>query len=679
MSKIEALRLHSEQQLVFGGDYNPEQWPEEVWAEDIRLMRQAHVNRVTVGVFSWSSIEPTEGNFHFGWLDRVMDLMAENGIGVILATPTASPPPWFTLAHPEALPVTADGVRLVHGSRDTYNPAAPAYRAAATRVADALAQRYSFHPALRMWHLHNEYGTVSYGPETDSAFRIWLQNKHGDLAQLNSTWNTAFWSQGYGDWDQIFAPQATQYLPNPSHVLDFKRFSADLLRDCLREQATVVRQHRPEVPVTTNFMLPSWNHFDQWDLAAEIDEVSVDHYPDTPGIEGDVQVAFGSDLARSFNGGRPWVLMEQATTMIYDYAQGRILARAPGALMFNTLQYLARGATGSLFFQWRAPRAGAEFFHSPMVPHVGEDSRTFREIVELGTVLAGLAELGEAPADGRPVNTNRVAIVWDAAAWWSADTRALPSADLAFLPAVRAVHRALWRLGFNADFVSLDGDLDRYGLILIPSKLAASDAEASALSDFVAAGGSAAVWYFAGSTDENLNVRPGSFTGAFAELLGIRVEEHHPQLPGTTLALSDGSTADGWAETIELRGAEALASFTHGPLAGNPAITSHTAAEGTGTATYFGTRLDGEALETHLHRVLDEAGIERDHPAAGNGLEAVRRRAGAETYLFLLNHAQDDVVVDVKGHDLLTGTTVEGPTLLHSGGALILREPRNHS
>ena len=673
MSQIEAFR--QDPHLVFGGDYNPEQWPEEVWAEDIRLMRKARVNRVTVGVFSWSSIEPREGEFHFGWLDRVMDLMAENGIGVILATPTASPPPWFTLAHPEALPVTADGVRLVHGSRDTYNPAAPAYRAAARRVADALAQRYSFHPALRMWHLHNEYGTVSYGPETDRAFRIWLQAKYGNLDRLNATWNTAFWSQGYSAWEQILAPQATQYLPNPSQLLDFKRFSADLLRDCLREQVAVVRSHRPEVPVTTNFMLPSWNHYDQWDLAAEIDDVSVDHYPDTPGIEGDVQVAFGSDLARSFNAGRPWVLMEQATTMVYDYAQGRILARDPGALKFNTLQYLARGATGSLFFQWRSPRAGAEFFHSPMVPHVGEDSRTFREIVELGTTLERLAELGEAPAEGQRVNDARVAIVWDAAAWWSTDTRALPSNDLAFLPAVRSVHRALWRLGINADFVQLGADLSRYRLVLVPSKLAASDAEAQALRAFVAAGGHAALWYFSGSTDENLNVRPGSFTGAFADLLGIRVEEHHPQLAATALTLSDGSAADCWAESIQLKGAQSVAEFTHYPLAGSPAVTR--TAVGDGTAHYIGTRLQAEALEAHLQRILGEAGVGKDHPAAGNGLEAVRRHAGTGTYLFLLNHGPDAVVVEARGHDLLTDTDLDGTATLHPGGALILREPAN--
>ncbi len=659
--------------LVYGGDYNPEQWPETVWHEDVRLMLQAHVNRVTIGVFSWSSIEPREGVYEFGWLDRIMDLMADNGIGVVLATPTASPPPWFSLAHPEALPVTADGVRLIHGSRDTYNPAAPAYRAAAKRVTTALAERYSSHPALAMWHLHNEYGTVSYGPETDAVFREWLRGKYETLQNLNATWNTAFWSQGYGAWEEVFAPQATQYLPNPSQLLDFKRFSADLLRDCLREQVEIVRGVRADVPVTTNFMLPSWNHYDQWDLAAEIDDVSVDHYPDTPGVEGDIQVAFGSDLARSFNGGRPWVLMEQATTMVYDYAQGRILARDPGSLQFNTLQYLARGSTGSLFFQWRSPRAGAEFFHSPMVPHVGEDSRTFREIVELGETLTGLRELAQPPAAGRRVNRNRVAIVWDSDAWWSVETRALPSNDVAFLPAVKSVHRALWWLGINTDFVRLDQDLSGYDLILVPSKLAASDAEADALKRFVADGGHAAVWYFSGSADEFLNVRLGGFTGAFADLLGIRVEEHYPQPSSVTLKLSDGSTSDGWAEMVHLSGAASIAEFTEYPLTGVPAVTRNEF--GSGTAHYLATRLGEEALRAHLQRILHDAGIQPDHPVAGNGVEAVRRNAGTDSYLFILNHREEAVDVEVNGYDLLTETAMSGTTTLRPGTALIMREP----
>ncbi len=678
--------------LVYGGDYNPEQWSEEVWHEDVRLMKQARVNRVTVGVFAWSTLEPAPGEYHFEWLDKVLDLLHNNQIGVILATPTASPPPWFTHKHPEALPVTADGVRLIHGSRDTYNPAAPAYRHAAAAITTKLAERYAHHPAVTMWHVHNEYGTVSYGPVTDTAFRTWLQRRYGTLATLNNTWNTAFWSQGYSDWAHIHAPQATQYLPNPAHVLDFKRFSADMQRECLAEQVALLRAANPAIPITTNYMLASWLHYDQWDVAAEIDQVSIDNYPSSRGIGGDVQVAFGADLARSFNAGRPWTLMDQATSLIYDYAAGRYFARPPGDLLRNTLQYIARGATGSLFFQWRAPRVGAELFHSPMVPHVGEDSRVFREITELGQLLAGLAELAEPPAPGRRVNTNRVAIAWDSLSWWSAETRALPSTDVAFLPAVQRVHRALWELGINADVVPLGGGqgdgpgggprggagdgletFSAYDLILVPSALAVSPQAAQRLDAFVQAGGHTATWYLAGTANEHLHVLPGSFSAAFAEMNGVRVEEHHPLAADETLTLSDGSTADCWSETVQLRGARAVAAFADGPLAGQPAITEHR--RGAGVAHYVATRLDAAALRTHLARIAALAGVHPEHPAAGDGVEVVRRAGAAHDYLFVFNHRDAAVTLQLTGTDLLTGRVLSGPTELAVGGVLVVRTP----
>ncbi|MCI2957617.1 beta-galactosidase [Agromyces atrinae] len=675
MSTIETLRQGElpawGSRLVYGGDYNPEQWPREVWADDVRLMREARVNTVTVGVFAWSSLEPREGEYTFEWLDEVMDLMAANGIHVVLATPTASPPPWMSLAYPDALPVTREGVRLMHGSRDTYNPASADYRRLARRITRALAERYGDHPALAMWHLHNEYGTVSYGPVTDAAFRIWLRERYGDLETLNHTWNSGFWSQGYGAWDEIHAPQATQYLPNPVHALDFKRFSADQLLECLIEQAEIVRAVSPGVPVTTNFMLPTWNHIDQWDFAAELDVVSIDHYPSARDIEGETHVSFGADLARSFNGGRPWVLMEQATSLIYDYAQARLFAKEPGRLARNTVQYLAKGATGSLFFQWRSPRTGAEFFHSPMVPHAGEDSRVFREIVDLGRLLEQLGELAEPATDVR-VNENRVAIVWDADSWWSVETRALPSDDLAFLPAVRAAHRGLWWEGINADVVRLDADLSGYDVVLVPSKFAASDAEADALTEFAENGGHVAFWYTAGSTDENLSVRLGGFSGAFASLAGIRVEEHHPLAPDETVALTDGSVGEAWSEDVQLRGAESIADYASGPLAGRPAITRNDV--GDGVVHYLSTRLSAGDLRRHLARIAEAAGITRDHPDAGHGLEAVRRVGAHGTHLFLINHTDSPRTLDVSGEDVLTGTRLAGATTIPPHGWLVVRE-----
>ncbi|MGL3149499.1 beta-galactosidase [Microbacterium sp. A82] len=675
MPDIEALRPHLRSGLWFGGDYNPEQWSDEVLTEDVELMKRAGVNTATVGVFSWASIEPSPGEYRFDWLDAAMDRLHAAGVGVVLATPTASPPPWFSRLHPEALPVRPDGTRLSHGSRDTYNPAASAYREAAKRITTVLAERYRDHPALVLWHLHNEYGTVSHGPVTDAAFRIWLRDRHGSLEVLNRRWNTAFWSQVYSDWEDITALAPTQYLPNPAQVLDFKRFSAETLLSRLKDQLEIVRRITPGVPTTTNFMLPTWNHYDQWAFAREIDVVSIDHYLDDEGPEGETHVAFAADLARSFNGGRPWLLMEQSTSLIYDYAGGRMLVKEPGRIRRNTYQYLARGAMGSLFFQWRAPLVGAEFFHSAMVPHAGADSRIFRELSELGVELGRIPEIAEPPLSG-PVIQAKVAIVWSAEAWWSAETRAMPSSDIAFLPAVRAVHTALSHLGQLVDVVSADSDLSAYRVVLVPSLLPTTDEQQNRFADFVRSGGHLAVWHLAGSVDENLHVRTGGYSAAFAEVLGIRVEEHVPLRSDDSVTLSDGTRAESWTEVVHLDGAEAVVTYTddaHPVIpSGSPAFTRNRF--GTGLAHYLSTRPDAAGLTLHLRRILAEADVPQDNPLVSEHVELVRRNAGEHTYLFAINHSDRDCHVEAHGFELLTQTSVDGALLIAGGDVRIVRE-----
>jgi beta-galactosidase len=659
--------------LLFGGDYNPEQWPESVWAEDVALMKQAGVNTVTLGVFAWSSIEPREGEYEFGWLDRAIGLLHENGIGVILATPTASPPPWFTRAHEDGLPVTADGVRLVHGSRDTYNPASRAYRAAAARVARKLAERYGSHPALVAWHLHNEYGTVSFGAEVSAAFQTWLKAKYGTLDELNRAWHTAFWSQGYADWREVLAPQSTQYLHNPTQLIDFKRFAAALLLDCYQDQIDIVRA-LSSAPVTTNFMLPTWLHYDPWAFAAASDLVSVDHYVDARGVEGAAHAALGADLARSFNGGRPWLLMEQAMNL--RMRGGKLLATEPGAGLRTSLQHIARGSEGALFFQWRTAPAGSEAFHSTLVPHAGPDTRVFREVCELGAVLGGLGgiarPLGASAPGGEPVVRARVAIAWSADAWWAADSPGLPSRDHDFYADVRRVHRALWLLGHTADFVRLDAErLDEYALVLVPSYLAASDAEVAGLSSFVAGGGHAVVWHLSGTFDDELHIEPGGYAGRFAPLLGIRVEELVPLEDGETVALSSGATGSAWSELLDTRGAEVEADYLDGLAAGHPAITANR--HGDGLARYVSTGLDEPALAALLERALAAAGVERELPEAGAGLEAVRRQGADGEYVFVINHSSESRTVELAGADAATGAALPVPLELAPGEFRVVR------
>ncbi|UUU28595.1 beta-galactosidase [Streptomyces sp. CA-210063] len=269
--------------LAFGGDYNPEQWDEPVWKEDDELMRRARVNLATLGVFSWALLEPEEGRYDFAWLDAHIDRLHANGVTVDLATPTASPPPWFTLAHPDALAVRPDGTRLVHGSRDTYCLAAPAYRDAARRMASALAARYGDHPALALWHVHNEYGTLCYCEHTAAAFRVWLRARHGSLDALNEAWGTAFWSQRYTSWEQVLPPRATQWHKNPGQALDFHRFWSDEIIAAYCEQRDAIRAHSDR-PVTTNLMLPAYQNVDLWVFARELDVVTCDQYPGAPGL-----------------------------------------------------------------------------------------------------------------------------------------------------------------------------------------------------------------------------------------------------------------------------------------------------------------------------------------------------------------------------------------------------------
>jgi beta-galactosidase len=651
--------------LAFGGDYNPEQWDEQIWKEDDLLMRQAGVNLATVGVFSWALLEPEQGRFDFAWLDAHLDRLHANGVAVDLATPTASPPPWFTLAHPDAMPVAADGTRLTHGSRDTYCLAAPAYRQAARRIAAALAERYGAHPAVAMWHVHNEYATVCYCDHAAAAFRAWLRARYGTLDALNAAWGTAFWSQHYGAWEQVLPPRATQWHHNPGHTLDYRRFWSDEALTAYREQRDAIREHS-DLPVTTNLMLPGYQVLDLWKFGAEVDFVGIDHYPDAPGIDAAADTAFGADRARSFGGGKPWLLIEQGTNTVYS-ASGT-LPKQPGDILRHSLGHIGRGSEGALFFQWRQSRAGAELWHSAIVPHAGPDTRIFREAVATGAAVAGLGELA-----GSRVHAD-VAVLHDADVWWALDSRGLPQAD--YHAALRRAHRALWDAGVTVDFAHPEHDLSRYRLVVAPSLYLLSDAGAASLRRYVEGGGTLLVQHFSGAVDGSHQARLGGYPGPLREVLGVRVEEYRPLGAGEVLTLSDGSSAEGWSELLRAEGAEVPAAYTSGVMDRQPALTRHRF--GGGAGWYLSTRLDDSGYAALVGRVLGEAAAAPVVAGLPAGVEAVRRSSvdgGSRSWLFLLNHGDEPVRIDAAGYDLLTAVEV-GPDglTLPARGAAVLRQ-----
>jgi beta-galactosidase len=653
--------------MCFGGDYNPEQWPEEVWREDVQLMREAGVTLVSVGIFSWAKLEPARGRYEFGWLDSVMELLHEGGVRVDLATATASPPPWFSRAHPDSLPVTADGRRMWPGGRQAYCPSSPAYRDGAVRLVQALAERYGDHPALALWHVNNEYGchvARCFCDTSAAAFRVWLQRRYGDLDTLNAAWGTAFWSQRYYDWEEIWPPRLAPTFANPTQQLDYRRFSSDELLACFEAERDVLRRLTPAIPITTNFMVPRFSGADYWAWAPHQDVVTNDHY--LVAADGDPahQIALAGDVTRGLAGGSSWLLMEHSTSAVNW--QPVNLAKQPGQMRRNSLAHVARGSDGAMFFQWRASRAGAEKFHSGMVPHAGTDTKVWREVVQLGADLGRLAEVR-----GSRVVAD-VAILWDYQAWWAVELDSHPSGDVSYLERVKAFHAALWRAGINADVVHPEGDMSGHRVVLVPSLYLVTDAAVANVAGFVSGGGHAVVSYFSGIVDEHDAIRLGGYPGAFRELLGVRSEEFHPLLEGERVALDDGSSATAWTEDLRVDGAEPLARYVDGPVPGRPAVTRR--GVGSGSATYVATRLDDAALARLLREVCARAGVRpvlEDLPA---GVEAVRRRGDAAAYLFLLNHGAEAATVAASGVDLLTGRQHDGAVELPAGGVAVLRE-----
>ena len=651
--------------ILYGGDYNPEQWPEEIWSEDVRLMREAGVNLVTVGVFSWALLEPEPGRYEFGWLDRVLDLLAEHEIFANLATATASPPAWLARRHPESLPVTLEGLTLSPGGRQHYCPSNPAYRQAASGLVERLAERYAGHGALALWHVNNEYGChvpACYCDVSAEHFREWLRRRYRSLASLNEAWGTAFWSQRYGDWDEIVQPRVAPTWRNPSQELDWHRFCSDALLELYLMERAILDRVSPGVPVTTNFMR-FFKPCDYWTWAQHVDVAADDVYPDPADPLGALERARAADLMRSLRGGAPWLLMEQASNAV-NWRE-RNVPKHPGQMRLGSFQSVARGADGIMFFQWRASKAGAEKFHSGMVPHGGTETRTWREVVQLGRELARLdSVLGTRVAA-------EVAFAFDWESWWALELPPKPSHDLQLLDQVALWYLPFWNANLAVDFVHPARDLSRYRLVIAPSLYLISDAAAQNLERFVAAGGTLVVSFFSGIVDERDHVRLGGYPAPLRRVLGIVVPEFWPHAEDELRHVTLGGqryACELWSDWIELEGAEAVAVFQDGWLSGRPALTRK------GSAWYVGTQLAADGMEAVVARLVEECALTAPLKTPP-GVEAVWREAVGTSFLFLLNHAAEETDVELDGsfRDILTGEECSGALTLEPFGVAVLR------
>jgi beta-galactosidase len=627
-------------------------------------MREASVNLVTVGVFSWAWLEPEPGRYEFGWLDRVLGLLAENGIFADLATASASPPPWLARRHLESLPVTREGVRLWPGARQHYCPSSESYRAAAAALVEQLAARYRDHPALAVWHVNNEYGChvpACYCDRSAEHFREWLRRRYESLPALNGAWGTAFWSQRYGEWDEIVPPRPAPTWRNPSQELDWHRFCSDALLELFVMEREILERLSPGVPITTNFMR-FFKPCDYWRWSSHVDFTADDLYPDPADSAGALERAAAADLMRSLKGGAPWLVMEQAANAVNW--RRRNVPKHPGLMRLGSYQSLARGADGIMFFQWRASKAGAEKFHSGMVPHTGTATRTWREVVELGAELARLD-----PVVGTRVSAD-VALVFDWESWWALELPSKPSHDVTLLEQSAHWYRPLWERNVTVDFVHPEADLSSYRLVIAPNLYLVTDEAAANLGRFVSGGGAFVLSFFSGIVDEHDHVRLGGYPAPFRELLGVVVPEVWPHADDEVRHVQlDGNRfpCELWSDLIELEGAEVVAVFEDGWLSGRPAVTRQD------SAWYIGTRLDARGMDELVGKLLHESGIAPRFSAPA-GVEVVRREGNGHSFLFLLNHGAQQAIVDIDGSysDLLTGDERAGPLTVEPFDVVVL-------
>ncbi|MFC9669610.1 beta-galactosidase [Streptomyces sp. NPDC056949] len=660
--------------LGYGADYNPEQWSREVWADDIRLMREAGVNVVSLAIFSWARLQPTAETWDFGWLDEIMDLLHAGGIGVDLATATASPPPWLTAAHPEILPVTASGETLWPGARQHWRPTSPVFREHALSLVRRVASRYADHPALVAWHVNNELGchnVYDYSDDAARAFRSWLRRRYTTLDALNNAWGTAFWSQRYSDWEQLLPPRLAASHPNPTQQLDFKRFSSDALKDHLLAEREILRELTPDTPVTTNFMvMPGTKGMDYADWAEEVDFVANDHYV-TPGPQDRDELSFSANLTSGIAGHRPWFLMEHSTSAVNW--QPVNTPKTPGELARDSLLHVAHGADAVCFFQWRQSAAGAEKYHSAMVPHAGADSELFRSVVELGNTLDALA-----PIAGSVREPARVAILFDWDSWWAGEQDSHPTSRLDYHREALDWYSALLRLGHRADVVPAHRtDLSAYDVVIAPVLHVVPQPLAKELTRYVEGGGHLVTTYFSAIVDENDHVWLGGYPGALRDVLGIRIEEFGPLLDGDTVDLDNGTTGSLWTDRISVTGTdvEVLAGYRTGTYASRPAVTRR--GTGRGSATYVSTRLSVDGLTTLLPELLAPAGLASELPVEARGLvEHVVRRDTEHRYLFLVNRSDEQVALPGLTGDVLVGPGTAGDGLvLAPRQVAVLRQP----
>ena len=647
--------LPGQTRFLHGADYNPDQWLKqpEIIDEDFRIMPMAGFNSLSVGIFAWAALEPEEGRYTFDWMEEILDRAARDGHSIILATPSGGRPAWLTKKYPDVSRVKQwQGPRAPHGARHNHCPTSPDYRRLVTAINRELSRRFGRHPAVKLWHLSNEYNGECRCPRCLSAFRVWLQKKYKTLDAVNEAYWNAFWSHTYTDWEQIHPFEKF----HDGLTLDWLHYTTDQTVDFMLMEKAAIREFS-DLPVTTN-MMGHFHTMNYWAFAPHLDVLSNDCYPSFHGRSDETatfaSAALDGDLMRCMGGGKPWLLMESTPAQL-NWTPYFMMKR-PGVHRREMLLQIGAGADGTCYFQWRKGRGGSEKYHGAVIDHAGIDNRVFREVAAYGKELTALT-----PLLGSRVEAS-VALLEDWNQRWGLEAAHGPSkADptKGYMEEVRAWYTAAATRGLSIDTLSTDQDFQKYGLLLAPMLYQVTEDLAERLCRFVENGGTVLFSYLTGHCDTSNLCHTGGWPGAgLVDLCGLQVEEMDGFPDGITVpvqssGLMDGLPATGTARTFCERlqihsDTETLATYGAEFYAGEPVLTRKR--HGAGSVYYLGARME----EAFLRGLIDAIVATHEVPALvpqrpAPGLWLQQRVNATQRFLFVHNTTPEERTLDLPG------------------------------
>lgn len=663
--------------ILFGGDYNPNQWPKEIWEEDIRIFKKASINSATVNVFSWAKIQPSENCYDFEELDQIIEKLSTEGFDIVLATSTAALPAWMFKKYPEVARTDYDGRHHKFGQRHNACPNSLVYQKYAERLATKLAERYGENPQVTCWHINNEYGGECYCDNCEKAFRVWLKDKYHTIEALNKAWNMEFWGHTVYEWDEIVLPNALSEGIGYDKTafagisIDYRRFNSDSLLKNYMMERDAIRKIDPTTPITTNLM-GTFKGLDYFKWAKEMDLVSWDNYPsyNTPWS----LVAMTHDLMRGLKQ-QPFMLMEQTPSQ--QNWQPYNSLKKPGQMRAQSYQTIAHGADTIQYFQLRRSIGACEKFHGAVIEHVGhEDTRVFRETAALGAELAQLSDIIGTQTQAQ------VAVIFDWDNYWALEYTSGPTVDLKYVEQIHRYYRYFYEQNIAVDLVPVDADLSKYKLVAAPVLYMIKEGMQERLTDFVMQGGALLTTYMSGIVDQSDNVHLGGYPGPLRELSGIWVEEIDALAPeqsnGVSLVNEElTGTSNLVSDLIHLENAEALAHYTSNFYAGMPAVTKNTF--GDGTVYYFGGQLEDQLQDQLFKTIVKETDITPVIEEATKLEIACRENEEAKFFVIINFHEEAQPLPEmfVGKTDLLTGKVLSSEMMLTQYTTYIVKEGRN--